>query len=329
MKVSNGKVSCDSLEERRFRQIGYAEIILACLLFGGNVVAGRIVATQVPPFALSAVRAILGLSVLAPFVWRLGSACRPKGKDLGWLALQGFVGISLAYSTFAWGLRFSPAINAAIIGATFPAVTLILLTLFWRVKPTLIQIIGIIMAFSGLLLVATRGSMAQLRSVSFTPADGILLLNVFAVALSNILSQRLMERYLPVVVSAYSLFFGFLWLLPLGVWEAVVQGWHLSWPGWIFLLYMGCIVSGLAVLLNFEAVYRIGSGAVAVFNNLNPIFAIPLAALFLGERVYLYHGIGIILVLGGVGLSLTSEQYSNNVTRCLKPKCSHAKAFLR
>lgn len=138
-----------------------------------------------------------------------------------------------------------------------------------------------------------------------------------------------MQRYLPIIVSAYSLFFGILWLLPLALWEVMTRGWHLSWQGWIFLLYMGCTVSGLAVLLNFEAVYRIGSGAVAIFNNLNPIFAIALAALFLGERLYLYHGIGIILVLGGVGLSLTSEQHSKNSTRCLKPKCSHAKAFSR
>ncbi|MGB9661377.1 MAG: DMT family transporter [Moorellaceae bacterium] len=329
MKESNGKRYWNSLEERRFRQIGCAEIILACLLYGGNVIAGRIVAPQVPPFALSAVRAILGLAVLGPFLMRLGPELRPKGEDWGRLALQGFLAITLAYSTFAWGMRFSPAINASIIFATFPAVNLLLLVLFWRVKPAGIQLIGIIMAFAGLTIVAAHGSVERLLSVSFAPTDGILLLNVFAVALSNILSQKLMERYAPLVVSAYSLFFGFLGLLPWALWEIRVQGWHLSWQGWVFLFYMGCCVSGLAVVLNFAAIYRIGSGVVAIFNNLNPIFAIALAALFLGEPLHLYHVIGIILVLSGVGLSLRSDQRLNNPIRPSGTCCNQAKITYR
>ncbi|GFN22292.1 DMT family transporter [Thermanaeromonas sp. C210] len=328
MKASLDKATLDNSKEKRFRQIGYAEVILACLLFGGNTIAGRIVATQVPPFALSAVRAALGLLVITPFLWRLGPALRPRGKDLWWLALQGLVGIGLPYTTFAWGIRFSPAINAAIIFATFPAVTLVLLGIFWRYKPTFIQIIGVIIAFLGLLVVASRGSLERLFSVSFTAADGFLLLNVFVVSLSNILGQELMHRYPPIVVSAYTLFFGILWLLPWGLWEVAGQGWHLSWQGWIFLLYMGCSVSGLAVLLNFEAVHRIGSGAVGIFNNLNPLFAIALAALFLKEPLYLYHGIGIILVLGGVGLSLSSNRQVSQ-SPSFRSENSHARAFSR
>ncbi|MBE3580572.1 MAG: DMT family transporter [Thermoanaerobacteraceae bacterium] len=328
MKASPDKVILDNPQDKRFRQIGYAEVILACLLFGGNTIAGRIVATQVPPLALSAVRAALGLLVIAPFLWRLGPVERPRGKDLWWLALQGLVSIGLAYSTFAWGIRLSPAINAAIIFASFPAVTLVLLGIFWRHRPTFLQLVGVVIAFLGLLVVASRGSLERLFSVSFTVADGFLLLNVVVVSLGNILGQRLMERYPPIIVSAYTLFFGILWLLPWGIWEVTRQGWYLSWPGWIFLLYMGCSVSGLAVLLNFEAVHRIGSGAVGIFNNLNPLFAIALAALFLKEPLYLYHGTGVILVLGGVALSLTSNgQVSQSPS--LRSEDGHARAFSR
>jgi len=328
VKPSPDKVILENPEDKRFRQLGYAEVILACLLFGGNTVAGKIVATQVPPFALSAVRALLGLIVITPFLRRMGPLPRPKGKDLRWLALQGLVSIGLAYTTFAWGIRLSPAINAAIIFASFPAVTLVLLGIFWRYRPTFLQLIGVVIAFLGLLVVAARGSLERLFSVSFTAADAFLLLNVVVVSLGNILGQRLMERYPPTIVSAYTLFFGILWLLPWGIWEVIRQGWHLPWPDWLFLLYMGVSVSGLAVLLNFEAVHRIGSGTVGIFNNLNPLFAIALAALFLKEPLYPYHGIGMILVLGGVALSLTSNGQLSPSPRLSSEK-AHARALWR
>ncbi|MGI9861966.1 DMT family transporter [Moorella naiadis] len=287
---------------RTARRLGYVAITLAALLYGGNVIAGRVVAPLVPPLAMAAARGLLGLPVLLLFALKAGTS--PQPADLPYLALMGFLGISVAYGSFAWSMQNSPAVNAAIIFATFPAVTLVLLAIGWHVKPNRYQVAGIISAFTGLALVTTQGSLARLLTLRFQPVDLILLINVTAASLYNILGQKMVERYSPVVTSAYSLLFGTLFLLPAGFWEIAHQGWYLPPIGWLLLLYMGCIIAGLAVLLNFEALERIGCGAVAMFNNLNPIAAIVLAALLLGEKLSWYHWAGIILVLGGVCLSL-------------------------
>ncbi|WP_338835413.1 DMT family transporter [Neomoorella thermoacetica] len=287
------------------RRLGYIAIILASLLYGGNVIAGRVIAPLVPPLALAAARGLLGLPVLLLFALKAGG--KPRLADLPYMALMGFLGISIAYGTFAWSMQNSPAVNAAIIFATFPAVTLVLLAVGWHVKPSRYQVAGIIMAFIGLALVSTRGSLAQLLALRFQPVDLVLLANVTAASLYNILGQRMVERYSPIVTSTYSLFFGTLFLLPAGFWEVSRQGWYLPPSGWLLLIYMGCIIAGLAVLLTFEAVERIGCGPVAMFNNLNPLFAIALAALFLGEKLSWYHWAGIILVLGGVCISLRQQ----------------------
>lgn len=287
------------------RMAGYAAVIVASLLYGGNVIAGRVVAPQVPPLALAAARGLLGLPVLMLFALKVGG--KPRLADLPYMALMGFVGISVAYGTFAWSMQNSPAVNAAIIFATFPAVTVVLLAIGWHVKPSRYQITGITTAFMGLALVSTRGSLAQLLALRFQPVDLVLLANVVAASLYNILGQRMVERYSPVITSTYSMFFGTLFLLPAGFWEVSRRGWYLTPFGWLLLIYMGCIIAGLAVLLNFEAIERIGCGPVAMFNNLNPIFAIALAALFLGEKLSWYHWTGIILVLGGVCVSLRRQ----------------------
>ncbi|QGP90949.1 EamA-like transporter family protein [Neomoorella glycerini] len=284
------------------RRLGYAAVLLAALLYGGNVIAGRLVAPLVPPLALAAARGVLGLMVLLPFAWR--EPHKPRLQDLPYMAMVGFLGISVAYGTFAWSMQNSPALNAAIIFATFPAVTLVLLAIGWHVKPGRYQIAGIIIAFTGLTLVSTQGSLDRLLALRFQPVDLVLLVNVTACALSNILGQKMMQCYSPTITSTCALFFGTLFLLPGGLWEVVHQGWYLPWIGWLLLIYMGCIIAGLAVLLNFEAINRLGCGPVAMFNNLNPLFAIALAAWILKENLSWYHVAGIILVLGGVLISL-------------------------
>lgn len=290
--------------QRHFRQMGYLAVSLGSLLYGGNVVVARILASQFPPLALASLRSILGLLVLIPFAWRLGRKARPRRSDIPYLAFLGLLGVSFAYGTFAWSMRSSMAVNAAIIFATFPAVTIAVLAVFWHVKPLPSQLLGMGIAFAGLVLVAVQGSWQRLLTLTFQPSDIILFANVIAFTFFNILGQRFMERYSPLVTGTYCLFFGSLWLLPFGIKEILTLGWTLSWEGWLLLLYMGMIVSGLGLLLNLEAVSRIGSSAVSMINNLTPVFAVGLAALLLREPLYLYHWAGFTLVLGGVGLSL-------------------------
>ncbi|WP_406676642.1 DMT family transporter [Moorella sp. ACPs] len=299
-KTEEATFSCH--QSKRSRQLGYGAILLATFLYGGNVIAGRLVAPLVPPIAMSAVRGILGLIILLPFAWK--EPHKPRLQDLPYLAIVGFLGISVAYGTFAWSMQDSPAINAAIIIATFPAVTLVLLALGWHEKPSCYQIIGIIIAFTGLALVSSEGSLERILTLRFHASDLILLVNVIAVSLSNILVQKMMQRYPAIITSTWSLFFGTIFLLPGGLWEVFHQGWYLPWMGWLLLIYMGCIIAGLALLLNFEAINRLGCGPVAMFNNLTPLFAIALAALILKEKLAWYHALGIILALGGVLISL-------------------------
>ena len=53
-------------------------------------------------------------------------------------------------------------------------------------------------------------------------------------------------------------------------------------------------------LLLIIAVQDIGAGETAVLVSLSPLFALPLAAVFLGERVTPWLVVGIVLAVGGV-----------------------------
>ncbi|PRR69009.1 DMT family transporter [Neomoorella humiferrea] len=291
-------------------RLGYVAVSIATFLYGGNVIAGRLLAPNVPPAALSTLRGILGLIILLPFARR--ATLRPRLNDFPVFMLIGLLSVTIAYVTFAWSMQNNRAISAAVIISTSPAVTLLLLALGWHEKPNIFQIAGVVIAFAGLTLVSCEGSLKRVMALQFHKSDLILLINVIAVSLANILVQKETHRYPAITTCTWSLFFGTIFLLPPGLWEIIRYGWHLTWWEWLLLFYMGGIIAGVALLLNFEAVNRLGSGTVAMFNNLTPLVTVILAALLLNEKLLWYHTLGMILALGGVFLSLRRRLREEN-----------------
>jgi drug/metabolite transporter (DMT)-like permease len=284
---------------------GYMVLLLSSLLYGGNVIAARLISTDIPPGALATLRGLFGLLILLPLARRsLIQSPKPSYQDLNRFALLGFLGITVAYMTFLWAMKYSTATNAAIIFATNPAITNTLLAVGLGIRPSKLRVLGIGLSFSGLLVVIAQGSFARLLALNLSPSDLILLVNVLAVALFTIVGQGVMAKFSPVITSVYSLIFGTIFLLPYGIWEMLNRSWHLSGTNWLILLYMGCVVTGIAVLLNFKGISHLGSGKAAIFSNLTPIFSILLAFLFLGEHLAIYHWVGFSFVLVGIGLCL-------------------------
>lgn len=284
---------------------GYIVLLFSSLLFGGNTIAGRLIAGDIPPVALAALRGVLGLLVLFPLARRsLRQSPKPNRQDLYRFALLGFLGITVAYVVFLWSIQYSTATNVSIILAITPAVTIALLAIGWGIIPSKLRVFGIVLSFLGLLVVITQGSFTRLLSLDLSPSDLVLLINVLAIALFTILGQGVMAKFSPIVTSLYTLLFGTIFLCPYGIWEMFHKVWHFTGTSMLVLLYMGCVVTGIAILLNFEGISRLGSGKAAILGNMAPVFGILLAYIFLGERLSLYHWVGFTLVLAGIVLCL-------------------------
>ncbi|WP_277350668.1 DMT family transporter [Acididesulfobacillus acetoxydans] len=284
-------------------------LTLAQLMYGGNLVAGRIMAQRINPFVLAALRGWVGMVVLSFFAfWQIRKVPRPKWRDMGLLALVGSMGITLAYLTYLIGLKNSTATNAAIITAALPAATNALLIVGWKVKPSRLEVIGIGTSFLGLLFVFTQGSITELLRFRMSYGELVLCGNVLVSALFSIFGQEAMKRFSPLVVTFYASFWGTLFLSPFGVWNVSRVNWNIGWSGWLLILYMGGVITGLANLFNLYGIKLIGSGRAAIYGNMSPVFGILLSGVILGERLAWYHWVGFTLVMTGVvcGVSQTN-----------------------
>lgn len=284
---------------------GYIYSLLCSLIFGGNLVAGRFITNLVPSVTLSAFRSFSGLLVLLPFVYvQLRKDTRPKKQDVGYFALLGFLGIAMPYLSILLALHYSSVTKTSIFLSTIPAVTNLLLALVWRVKLSVRTWLGIIVSFLGLFFVFNHGSLVNFQNLQWNWGDLWLIINVLSIVMFSILAQRAMTKFSAQTVIIYSLFFGTVFLVPYGFWQALGADWHLSTASWLTIMYMSFVVSGFAALLNVFGIKLLGSGNAAIFSNLMPVFGIIFGVVLLKETLAYYHLIGIILVLGGVTLSL-------------------------
>lgn len=232
----------------------YLILLISSTLYAGNVIAGKLIANDVPSAGLSAVRGILGLMIIVPLTWsRLKISTRPNRKEMLQLLVLGFFGITLAYLTFIVGMKYSSGTNASIIAATLPALTNSLLVIGFKTKLNKLQFWGIATSFLGLLIVFTKGSIHHLLTLNLGLGDIILLANVLFMAFFYVLSQRIMKKLSSIVTSVYALAFGTFLLIPMGVWQLVSAPWHINFYKLLIIIYMGCFVTGFAFFLTSKA----------------------------------------------------------------------------
>ncbi|TGE36156.1 DMT family transporter [Desulfosporosinus fructosivorans] len=289
----------------------YFLLIISALIYGGNVIAGRLIAGHVPPLTLSAIRVLLALVILLPLAWpQIKNAPKPNKLELLQLIIISVLGITIPYVSLLLGLQHTTGTNASVIFATLPAVTNTLLFLFFKQKPSTYQTLGMITSFLGLLIVFTQGSLLHLLTFNLGIGESYLFLNVLSIGFFNLLGQKIMKKFSSLVTCVYALIFAAFMLIPMGAWQLRSTEWHVSTSEWLIILYMGFLAAGVAFFLNLYGINKIGSGKACVFNNMQHVFT--LSVTILKESLALYHWIGFVLVIFGVVLSLSKSAQKVN-----------------
>ncbi|TGE33381.1 DMT family transporter [Desulfosporosinus sp. Sb-LF] len=284
----------------------YLLTLLSSLIYGGNVIAGRLIAGHVPPFTLSAIRAVLALIILLPLAWpQMKTAPKPNKSEFLQLIVVSLLGITVPYVSLLLGLQHTTGTNASVIFATLPAVTNTLLFLLYKLKPSRFQVLGMITSFLGLVIVFTQGSLLHLLTFKLGRGELFLFLNVLCIGLFNLMGQNIMKKFSSLVTSVYALISASIMLIPVGAWQLRSSGWNVSMSDWLIIMYMGFLAAGVAFFLNLYGINKIGSSKVSILNNMQHVFSVTLSVIILNESLALYHWIGLTLVVSGVVLSLS------------------------
>jgi drug/metabolite transporter (DMT)-like permease len=281
-------------------------LLLPPLLWAGNAVVGRALVGQFPPLALSFARWALALVLLAPFA--LGAvrahraAIRTHLPLLAWTAL---LGVGCYNSLQYLALQTSTAVNATLIGASGPIMTLLVGAIWFGIAVGRHQWFGAALSIVGVLWVIARGEPVNLLRLQFDAGDLIMLVATFT---WSVYTWLLRTRRPPLPLSAFlfvQIALGAAMILPFALVEYALTG-ATAAPtarNAAALLYVALLPSLVAYYCWDRGVARAGAVLPMYFVNLTPIFAGVLSWVVLGEAVGWYHLAGGALILSGIHLA--------------------------
>ncbi len=271
------------------------ELTLLGAIWGCSFLFMRVAVPSFGPYALVEVRLVLGALVLLPFLWK-ARALFPARRWL-WLAPIGLINSALPFVLFAYAAERAPAAIGAICNAMTVLFAALIAFLFFGEKIGMRRAIALLVGFAGVVVLAT----AKVSGLSIGAA-------VIAGATASLLyglGVNLVKRHMTglpsAAAAAATLGCASLWMLPMAIthWPQAA----VPFNAWACAVALGVLCTGLAFLMFYRLIGRIGPARASTVTYLIPLFGAAFAWLFLGEPVTLAMLIAGALILGSVAVS--------------------------
>jgi drug/metabolite transporter (DMT)-like permease len=288
--------------------LAHAAAAAAALSAGIAVVATRFVIGETDPISLVFYRYLISIICFAPFLPALWPA---EGLGLSECAKIAMFGI-LFFVFFPWAfnasLNINPAARGAVGLATIPIQTLLVAAAFGRERMSGTKVAGVLLAFCGILVAFGAAAFGH-DNANYLFGDGLMLLGVLCAAVYSVFSRPTLMRHGPLFVTALGMAFAVAALFPV---VAVKSGGitlpAFSFDGWLALVFLGTIAGTLQFSLFMWALRWLPPTTTVLYLTLNPIVAMVLGIVLLGETLTFELVVGMTLVL--IGILVGSGVYS-------------------
>ncbi len=272
------------------------DLVILAALWGASFLFTRMAAPAFGPVALAEVRVAIAALILLPLL-----AWRADLRDLRAHAVRfivlGATNTALPFSLFAYAALSITAGFAAIMNATAPLFTALVAWLWLRERLTGLQWIGMGIGLLGVAWLSVSRTQVSADS-------GLAIAAALVATLSYGVSASIVKRHFsgvrPLAIAAGSQTAAALLLLPFAM---------LFWPArsipladWLAALALGVLCTGIAYILYFRLISRVGPAKTMTVTFLIPVFAMLWGGLFLSETVTATMLAGCVVILSGTAL---------------------------
>ena len=286
-----------------------ARLILAFLcifvVWGTTYLAIAVLLRSLPPFTSAAIRFALAAALL--YGWLRWRGPRPlAGLPVGTVVASGVLMCGLGNGLTVYAMQGVPSGMAALLNATIPiAIALLDWAFFQRRRPGAWVAVGLCAAVAGVALTVQQSlAVSGIGGIGYVGALG---LAVTAWSIGTLLQRGAVgaDRLLALGCGQMASGAGFLCLAAIVNGEAGrIDPGAVTAAGWLALVYLAAFGSVLAQSSYLWLLARLPAEKVTVYAVANPVIALFLGALLLGEPLTLASVLGAALVLTGVAVVL-------------------------
>jgi len=299
-------------KEKQFAILPLAKVIFAVVVWGASFIATKIALQDVSPVTVIWLRFTMGVTILGAVVLVRGQFQWPSLKDSAYFFLLGFIGITYHQWLQSTGLVTAQASTTAWIVSTTPIFIAILGWLVLKERVSSFQIAGIVLASIGVLIVISGGKWTALSvNQLLTPGNRLILLSAPNWAVFSVLSRHGLKTHPAARMMLFVMGYGWLLIgIPFFLGPGFSEIGQLTGPGWLGILFLGIACSGIAYVFWYDGLQAIPASKVGAMLYFEPLVAVAVAAIILGEPIFLTSLLGGLSILIGVYWVERAGKYS-------------------
>jgi len=275
------------------------------IIWGTTYLAVALVLRTIPPFASSSLRYIFGGVLLLAYLLLF----RPhalRGLPLRRLAAAGALLVAGGNGFSVWAQQGVPSGIAALLISSVPVFVMLLNWLFFaRRAPDMRSMAGMLVGLCGVAVIVSH--MQTLSGTVRVPYIAALLAAMLCWSSGTLVTRGLLSAEQVAGATCVQMLVGAL-LLSL---MALVHGdWHrlhpsqVSFASWAALAYLTVFGSIVALSCFLWLLTQVSAQKATTYALVNPLVALLLGAVCLGEKITAYVVLAVVLILAGVAMVL-------------------------
>ena len=288
------------------KNLAYLLLTLSVFFWAGNFIVGKFATLfEIPPLTLNVFRWISVWFILIPFTYKeIFMNISYIKKNFLVISFMGVITISTFNSVVYFALNYTQVINAVLVLAAIPALTIILSSLMKIEKTNLFQIFGLFLSIVGIGAIISNGELQRIISLNFNKGDLWMLVCVLSWALYSTLLKKYQLKISQFSLIQLMVSVGILFLIPQFFYEQSI-GLDVNFNKAFFLiLFYVVIFPAIAAYYCWQkGVEIIGPNRATMFIQLMPLFSAVMAIIIFNEKFELYHFAGAIFIVSGIYLS--------------------------
>lgn len=284
------------------KKLTYLYLIITFCAWGSLYVVSKFVLGKVPVFTVSFLRYMIAGTVLF-FVLKKKKVKKIERQDYKYVILIGFLGYFLSSVAQFIGTKLSNASIASLINSMNPITIMVFAAIILKEKLTIKKAVCISLAFLGVYII--------IGGVNGTGQVLGILISIFSViswSFVSVIVRRITKKYDALQITTYGILIAFGCTLPFSICEFItIPNIQFDWMVILSLFYMGIVCTALAHVFWNISLSMIEAGTCSLFYPVQPMVAVMLGWMFLGENISKNFVFGSILIIGGVLLSILGK----------------------
>ncbi len=280
------------------KSLDVVELLALGALWGCSFLFMRMGAPEFGPVPLIGLRVVIAALFLLPILVYSG---RPAAlwQRRGDMFVVGFLNSAFPFCLFAYATLYLTAGYTAVLNATAPLFTAIVAFAWVGERLSRIGLVGLVTGLVGVVVLVWDNLGGEIGSAGLAIGAG--LLGSFCYGIAGNHAKIRMSGVGSLELATGSQVMAALLLVPLTViyWPAE----PLSMAAWLSVLALGIFCTGIAYILYFRLLTRLGPARAVTVTYIVPLAAMVAGVIFLDETVTARMLVGCGLILLGTGLA--------------------------